>query len=195
MKRILTGLMLLCLSLPIGAEEGPQQKSLDQLLSNIEQRQIERATDVSPEEQIQRLKSQLIDIKVQRDLLNEQNQYLRKQIEDMNKTKNRDVVCPPGKCISAEDARRAQILQHVLYTLSLYRLAEYMDSVIPEEDVEAHTKAHRIMESAKADLEFLGFDTSNPEDFPTLEELLEQSQINRAHTNNEAHDNTSPRTN
>ena len=52
-----------------------------------------------------------------------------------------------------------------------------MDSVIPEEDVEAHRKAQKIMEGAKFDLELLGFDTTTPEDFPTLEQLLERFDI------------------
>ena len=185
MKVILTGLMLMCLSLPINAGEEPQQSSLDNLLSNIQQKRTERAPGsvIPADEQIRRLKSELIDIRVERDLLKEENVYLRNRIDDIEDQRHSAKVSTPGECISIEDAEEQRLMQHVVYSLGLYRLAEFMDSAIPEENVEAHARAQKIMDGAKADLELLGFDTSNPEDFPTLEELLEQFEI--AH---EAHD-------
>jgi len=186
MKAIVTGFMLMCLALPIYAEDEPQQKSLDVLLNDIQLKRVARSNEqnISPEEQISRLRSQLIDNKVERDLLAEENEFLRQRVDDMQSERVDSLQCPPGECVSIEEAEEAQLIQHVVYTLSLFRLAELMDSVIPEGNVEAHKKAQRIMEGAKSDLEMLGFDTTDTSDFPTLEELLERFDIeHEAHGN------------
>lgn len=172
------------LALPTSADDPaqvsePQQKSLDTLLSDIQEKRNIRSADqnVAPQEQVRRLKSQLIDVRVERDLLAEENAFLRRQIDDMENQRSASRVCPPGECISLAEAEEQQLLQHVVYSLSLYRLGEFMHSVIPAEDVEAHTRAQKLMDGAKRDLELLGFDTSNPDAFPTLEELLEGFEI------------------
>ena len=180
----------MCLALPISADDAqvdqPQQKSLETLLSDIQERRTTRSAEqnVSPEEQVRRLQNQLIDIRVERDLLAEENNFLRRQVDDMQNERSAVTNCPPGECITLAEAEEQQLLQHVIYSLSMYRLGEFMHSVIPAEDVEAHTRAQRLMDGAKEDLELLGFDTSNPDDFPTLEELLEGFEIahERAHS-------------
>lgn len=180
MKAIVTGLMLMCLALPSNAQEAePQQKSLDSLYDDIQQARVTRSLDqnISPEVEVRRLKSQLIDARVQRDMLEEENTYMRQRIVDMEGEQTSSMQCLPGECITAEEAETQQLIQHVVYSLSLYRLAEFMDSVIPEEEVEAHKKAQKIMDGAKSDLELLGFDTTTPETFPSLEELLERFDI------------------
>ena len=183
MKAIVTGLVLMCLVFPINAQDaqevGQQQKSLDTLLSDIQLKRAERSQEqnVSPEVELRRVKSQLIDTRVERDMLQEENSYLRQRVNDIENEQSASLACPPGECITLEEAQEQQLIQHVVYSLSLFRLAEFMDSVIPEEDVEAHKKAQKIMDGAKADLELLGFDTTTPEDFPSLEELLERFDI------------------
>lgn len=177
------------MALPISADDPaqvdqPQQKSLDTLLSDIQAKRDVRSAeqDVPPQEQVRRLKSQLIDARVERDLLAEENAYLRRQVEDMEGERSSSRVCPPGECVTLAEAEEQQLLQHVVYSLSLYRLGEFMHSVIPAEDVEAHTRAQKLMDGAKRDLELLGFDTSNPNDFPSLEELMEGFDIaHKAH--------------
>lgn len=177
---VITGFVLMCLSLPIIAEERSQQRSLDTLLNDIQAKQRTQAIEEhrsSPEDLVRRLKNQLIDIRVERDQLEEHNAYLRRQIENLRNERNSSRECLPDECIPLVEVEQKQLVRHTVHSLSLYRLAEFMDSVIPEEDVEAHRRAQKIMEGAKADLELLGFDTSNPDDFPTLEELLEHFEI------------------
>lgn len=174
MKAIVTGLMLMCVSLPISAEEPPQQRSLDALLNDL---QVRRSASVAqtreePAETITRLKSELVDTRVERDILKRENDSLRLHIEDMEGERASARVCPPGECITLLEAEEEQMRQQALYSFSMYRLAEYMHSVIPETDVEAHRQAEKLLDSAKANLELLGFDTTDPDTFPTLEELL-----------------------
>ena len=78
------------LALPTSADDPaqvdqPQQRSLDTLLSDIQEKRNVRSADqnVAPQEQVRRLKSQLIDVRVERDLLAEENAFLRRQIDDM----------------------------------------------------------------------------------------------------------------
>lgn len=190
MKILLTGLMLLCLSLPINAGEGPQQRTLDDLLDDMKIQQ-ERLGNLPIDEQLRRLKSQLIDLRVERDRLRDENRYLRSQIDDLrNKIRasrtssEPSVSCPVDECISIDKAEEQKILQHVIYTLSLYRVAELMKSALPESAVEAHREAHRIMKGAIKDLELLGFDTSNPDNFPKLGELLDSlDTFHESHSN------------
>lgn len=179
----------MCLALPLSADDPaqvaePQQRSIDTLLNDIQAKRAVRSAELQedPKEQLRRLRSQLIDVKVERDLLSEENEYLRLQLNDLRNSRSSSRVCPPGECISLAEAEEQQLLQHIVYSLSMYRLGEFMHSVIPVEDVEAHTRAQKIMEGARRELELLGFDTTDPEEFPTLEELLEQFEaVHEAH--------------
>lgn len=184
MKAVITGLMLMCLAMPISAQDAaqadqPQQKSLNSLLSDIQQKRTEQTAvqTTTPEEQVRYLRNQLIDAKVERDLLEQQNEYLRRQLEFSRNERAAARECPPGECMTLAEVEEQLLTQHVAHSLSLYRLAEYMHSLIPEEDVEAQARLHKIMDNAKADLELMGFDTSKPENFPTLEELMEHFEI------------------
>jgi septal ring factor EnvC (AmiA/AmiB activator) len=185
MKAVITGLMLMCLAMPISAQDAqvdqPQQKSLDSLLSDIQQKRVEQQAvqTVSPEEQVRYLRNQLIDARVERDLLEQQNAFLRRELDEARNEKaaSKSVECPPGECLSLAEVEEQILTQHIAHSLSLYRLAEYMHSLIPEEDVEAQARLHKIMDNAKADLELMGFDTTKPENFPTLEELMEHFEV------------------
>lgn len=184
MKAVITGLMLMCLAMPISAQDAaqvdqPQQKSLNSLLSDIQQKRVEQTAvkTTTPEEQVRYLRNQLIDARVERDLLEEQNAYLRRQLESSRSETAARRGCPPGECLTLAEAEEQLLTQHIAHSLSLYRLAEYMHSLIPDEDVEAQKRLHKIMDNAKADLEMMGFDTSDPANFPTLEELMEHFEI------------------
>lgn len=133
-------------------------------------------------EQNRYLRNELIDVKVERDLLREENIYLRQKLKNLQSEMDRSIECPPGECLTLAEAEEQFLTQHIAHSLSLYRLAEYMHSVIPEEDVEARERLRNIMNNATSDLELMGFDTTNPENFPTLEELMEHFEIShRAH--------------
>ena len=130
------------------------------------------------------MQNDIQDLETRLKAANNQIERINTDLDDMQNQREASMNCPPAECVSLAEVEEQQLLQHIIYSLSLYRLGEFMHSVIPAEDVEAHTYAQKLMDGAKEDLELLGFDTSNPDEFPTLEELLEGFEIahERAHS-------------
>jgi hypothetical protein len=85
--------------------------------------------------------------------------------------------CQATECVPLEDVMNEKLITYVITSLGMYRLAELLDQAAPVENVEAHTKAQKIMNGVKSDLDVLGFDTSDMSSVPELDELLEQLEI------------------
>jgi hypothetical protein len=167
MKKTIVALMLLMPTVTSA------ETRLDQLVKKYEQ--PTRPTQQDPQSQIRTLKSEVIDLKVERDSLQDQVKYLEGQLERRNATSSN---CGQGTCVPIDQVEREKILTHIVYSLSLYRLAEMVDKLTPANDVEAHKKAQRIMQNAIEDLKLLGFDTKDPSKFPEVEVLVEQLSKN-----------------
>ena len=85
--------------------------------------------------------------------------------------------CIQVECVPLAEVENDRILSYVIYSLSLYRMAEVVAANTPESNTEAHKKAQRVMAGVKSDLDTLGFDTTDMQDYPQLDELLEEMQI------------------
>ena len=171
-------LVIPCVSL--AGEQETQQTNLDKLLDQYEVQQkapTANAADVGAE--IRRLRSQLIDLRVERDGLREENNYLKNQLESEQSSDHANVsdCLGTGECVYVDDTENERILSYVIYSLSLYRMAETVAYHVPQENVEAHKQAQKIMAGVKSDLDVLGFDTTNMHEYPSLDELLEQLQV------------------
>lgn len=176
MNKLLT-ILLLTLVVPcISFASEVQQTAMDKLIEGYQVKQrIVEPRDQKAE--IIRLKSQLIDVRVERDQLSEQVIFLEAKIKDMSLNNNHSELhakCLDVECIPITDVENDKIITHIIYSLSQYRLAELIAQTVPTEDVEAHKKAQRIMTGAKNDLDVLGFDTIDMKGYPSLDELMEQ---------------------
>ena len=160
------------------AQEQVQQEpvTLESLQSRYEQQQRAPAQEDSASE-VRRLRSQIIDLRVERDALSEENAYLKNRLENIEAFEEAHPECIQVECVPLADVENERILQYVIYSLSLYRMAEVVALYTPEENVEAHEKAQRVMAGVKSDLDTLGFDTTDMQDYPQLDELLEELQI------------------
>ena len=182
MNKLLTLLIALIL-VPAGAlVSASEQTAMDKLLEDYEisQRSIEPQDQ---ESEIRRLKSQLIDVRVERDQLSDQVFFLQAKIDSLIANEEHSELhdqCLDVECIPITEVEQQKIITHVIYTLSQFRLAELIISTVPEENVEVHEKAQRIMAGAKNDLDVLGFDTTDMNAYPTLDDLLEQWTVSQA---------------
>lgn len=160
-------------------QEAAQQTNLDKLLDQYEVQQKASTTNVDPEAEVRRLRNQLIDLRVERDALQDENTYLKAQLENEQSAGHNDAAdcLEEGVCVYVDDVENERIISYVIYSLSIYRMAEQVSSSVPQENVEAHEQAQTIMAGVKSDLDVLGFDTTKMEDYPTLDELLEQFKI------------------
>lgn len=160
-------------------DQAAQQTNLDKLLDQYEVQQKASTTSVDPEAEVRRLRNQLIDLRVERDALQDENTYLKAQLENEQSVGHDDVAdcLGVGECVYVDDVENERIISYVIYSLSIYRMAEQVASSVPQENVEAHEQAQTIMAGVKSDLDVLGFDTTKMEDYPTLDELLEQFKI------------------
>jgi hypothetical protein len=182
MNRTLTILIALimipCVSL--AGEQEAQQTDLDELLGRYEtQQKTSVSNGASPEAELRKLRNQLIDLRVERDGLREENNYLKAQLENEQTAGHEDIAdcLDSGECVYVDDIENERIVSYVIYSLSLYRMAEQVSTHVPLEDVEAHKQAQKIMAGVKSDLDVLGFDTTNMHEYPSLDELLEEFQI------------------
>lgn len=173
MNKLLTILIALALVPAVTLVSASEQTAMERLIEEyeIKQRTVEPQ---DKESEIRRLKSQLIDLRVERDQLAEQVLYLKETIENIQLAEEAHPECLEVECIPITDVENDKIMTNVIYTLGQYRLAELLDRLVPEENVEIHNKAQQIMAGAKKDLDVLGFDTSDMNDYPTLDELMEQ---------------------
>jgi len=173
---ILASLLLIpCISF---AGEQTQQTDLDRLLESYEVKQRAVSQPQNLESENRRLKNQIIDLRVEKDALSERVTYLQSIID--NHEASEDGVqkeCHNVRCVPLDDVQQERVITYVIYSLGLYRLAELLDKVTPQENVEAHKKAQKIMVGVKSDLDVLGFDTSDMSGLPGLDELLEQLEI------------------
>ena len=178
MNKIFTLLIALAIVPAVSLAGETEQTALDKLIKGYEVNQ-RVATPQDQESEIRRLKSQLIDTRVERDQLSEQVVFLQAKIESILEAENEEDTelyntCFQVECVPITDVEDEKIITHVIYTLSQFRLAELIVITVPIENVDAHNKAQRIMVGAKNDLDVLGFDTSDMNDYPTLDELMEQ---------------------
>ena len=176
------GILIALLMIPyssLAGDEEEQQTNLDKLLTEYEVQQRPSASNsVDPEIELRRLRNQLIDLRVERDGLQEENNYLKKKLENEQSVgHDGDADClVSGECVYVDEIENERIISYVIYSLSMYRMAEQVVSSTPLENVEAHNQAQKIMAGVKSDLDVLGFDTENMHEYPTLDELLEQFQ-------------------
>lgn len=191
MEHIMTktlSLLVAILLLPasVFAQEQVQQQQTEQpvtleMLQNRyeQQQQAQRAATVTPADpasEVRKLRSQIIDLRVERDALAEENAYLKNRLENMEAFEQHS-NCIQVECVPLAEVENDRILSYVIYSLSLYRMAEVVAANTPESNTEAHKKAQRVMAGVKSDLDTLGFDTTNMTEYPSLEELLEEMQI------------------
>lgn len=174
---LITLLLIPCLSF---ASEG-QQTALDKLIDSYATKQRVANASAAPinlESENRRLKNQIIDLRVEKDAMGERIGYLQTIIDNHEASEQglpsecHDVECVPLDAVMSE-----KLITYVIYSLGMYRLAELLDQVAPEENIEAHTKAQKIMNGVIRDLDVLGFDTSDMSDTPDLDELFEQLEI------------------
>ena len=161
------------------AEDEVEQTALDKLIDQYEMKQ-QVANASAPqdlESENRRLKNQIIDLRVEKDGLTEQIAYLQTQIDNMVSSEDAHPGCENTECVPIEEVMNEKLITYVITSLGMYRLAELLDQSAPVENVEAHTKAQKIMNGVKSDLDVLGFDTSNMSEVPELDELLEQLEI------------------
>lgn len=160
-------------------DQAAQQTNLEELLDQYEVQQKASTAKVDPEAEVRRLRNQLIDLRVERDALQEENTYLKNQLElEQSADHSGESDClNSGQCVYLDDVENERIISYVIYSLSMYRMAERVAETVPQERVEAHEQAQKIMAGVKSDLDVLGFDTTKMEDYPTLDELLEQFKI------------------
>jgi len=163
----------------LAEDEPAQQTNLDKLLDQYEvQQKASSSSNVDPEAEVRRLRNQMIDLRVERDALQDENAYLKQQLEhEQSADHTGDDCLGSGECVYIDDIENERIISYVIYSLSLYRMAERVEETAPQENVEAHEQAQKIMAGVKSDLDVLGFDTTKMEDYPTLDELLEQFKI------------------
>lgn len=161
------------------AEEQTKQTALDRLLNQYELKQqvANAAAPQDLESENRRLKNQIIDLRVQKDGLREQVDYLQSTINNMDSSEDDPASCRNVECIPLEEVMNEKIITYIISSLGLYRLAELLDQVAPEENIEAHAKAQEIMNGVKSDLKVLGFDTSDMTKVPELDELLQELEI------------------
>lgn len=180
MNKILTTLIIILAFIPcISFASEMQQTAMDKLIEDyqVKQRGIEPENTGA---EITRLRSQLIDVRVERDQLSKQVIFLKTKIENIETSEaHANPICHEVECIPITDVENDKIITHVIYSLSQYRLAELISQMVPLEDVEAHKKAQRIMIGAKNDLDMLGFDTVDMKEYPSLDELIEQWVISQ----------------
>lgn len=163
-------LVLTAALLPMAVFAEPTK--IDELMVEYQQRGVVK-TETDPQAEIRRLKNEIIDLRVERDALQGQVRFLEQE-SNAKVVKADSVNCVKKNCVSLEDVQKERIVTHIVYSLSLYRLAEALDKSASKMDVEAHKKAQRVMERAIKDLELLGFDTKDPSNFPTVDELMRQ---------------------
>jgi len=177
---ILTALILIPCSSFAQEQQEEQQTALDQLLDKYETKQRVANASSNPNDlasENRRLRSQIIDLRVEKDGLNEQVAYLQATIDNMVVSDDQHPGCANVECVPLEDVMNEKIITYVISSLGMYRLAELLDIVAPEENFEAHAKAQKIMKGVVTDLDALGFDTSDMSNVPELDELLEELEI------------------
>lgn len=158
-------------------DQAAQQTNLDRLLDQYEVQQKTATANVDPEAEVRRLRNQLIDLRVERDALNDENTYLKSRLDNIEQETAQANCLEAAECVLIDDVENERIISYVIYSLSMYRMAERVTETVPQENVEAHEQAQTIMAGVKSDLDVLGFDTTKMEDYPTLDELLEQFKI------------------
>ena len=175
MNRTLLIIAALLVSLPAFSQDPAeqQQSSLDQLLNQYDEQRTASTTRQDPQAEIRKLRNQVIDLRVERDELSEENTYLKKKIESFESSQP---ACTQ-ECVSLDKIENQRIVSYVIYSLSLYRMAEVVIQNTPADNVEAHKKAQRVMAGVKSDLDVLGYDTTDMTDYPTLEELMKEFQV------------------
>lgn len=158
-------------------DQAAQQTNLAELLDQYEGQQKVSTANVDPKAEVRKLRNQLIDLRVERDALQDENAYLKNKVENIEQSEIQANCLDAAECVLMDDVENERIISYVIYSLSLYRMAEQVDIAVPQENVEAHEQAQKIMAGVKSDLDVLGFDTTKMEDYPTLDELLEQFKI------------------
>lgn len=160
-------------------DEPVQQTNLDKLLDQYEVQQKASVTNAKedPKSELRRLRNQMIDLRVERDALQEENNYLKNRLGNTEALEKTQLNCFERECVSLDEVENERIVSYVIYSLSMYRMAEGVVDTVPQENVKAHMQAQKIMDGVKSDLDVLGFDTTNMQDYPTLDELLEQLKI------------------
>ena len=175
---LITILMVPCAA--FAEDEPAQQTNLKELLDQYE---VQQKTSVSntkedPKSELRRLRNQMIDLRVERDALQEENIYLKNQLDVEQSAGHTDTsdCLETSECVYVDDVENERIISYVIYSLGLYRMAEQVEIDVPQENVEAHRQAQKIMAGVKSDLDVLGFDTTDMTGYPTLDELLQQFQ-------------------
>ena len=150
-----------------------EPSSLDRLLDQYGEQRAANTTRQDPQSEIRRLQNQIIDLRVDRDELAEENNYLKDRLASMESAQP---ACTQ-ECVSLDKLEDQRIVSYVIYSLSLYRMAEVVVKNTPENNVQAHKKAQQVMAGVKSDLDVLGYDTTDMTDYPSLEELMKEFQV------------------
>lgn len=179
--KITLSILILLIMVPCAAfseDEPAQQTNLDKLLDQyeVQQKSASSRSNEDPQAELRRLRNQLIDLRVERDALQEENNYLKDKLVNVQNLEEADPECFERECVALAEVENERIISYVIYSLGLYRMAEQVSSNVPQENVEAHRQAQKIMAGVKSDLDVLGFDTTDMTGYPTLDELLEQFQ-------------------
>ena len=177
--KITLSILIALIMVPCAAfseDEPAQQTNLDKLLDQyeVQQKSATSRSNEDPQAELRRLRNQLIDLRVERDALQEENNYLENKLTNMQQETPSE--CFERECVALDEVENERIISYVIYSLGLYRMAEQVADDVPQENVEAHRQAQKIMAGVKSDLDVLGFDTTDMTGYPTLDELLQQFQ-------------------
>ena len=169
-------LMVPCFA--FGEDQTKQQTpNLDRILDRYEVQRSAGVETQDPQAEIRTLRSQLIDLRVEHDALEKENAYLKNKLQNVRTLEEEHPECIDTRCVPIDGVQKQRIVTYVIYSLGLYRMAEVVVENTPIENVEAHKQAQNIMAGVKSDLEVLGFDTVNMNDYPSLDELLAELAV------------------
>ena len=129
MKQILITTLMTLILLPCVSSaqenEAQQTSAIDKLIKGYEVNQRRSVEPEDKDSEIRRLRSQLIDVRVERDQLADEVIFLKQRIANMEE-EDAHPGCQNVECIPITEVEEDKIITHVIYTISQYRLAEYL---------------------------------------------------------------------
>ena len=134
---LMTLILIPCVSFAQDQEEEMQQQTsaIDRLIKGYEVAQRRPVEPEDKDSEIRRLRSQLIDVRVERDQLADEVLFLKQKIQNMEEAEEAHPGCENVECIPITQVEQDKIITHVIYTISQYRMAEYLTLTVPAEYV------------------------------------------------------------
>lgn len=181
------GLSLLLMSQVSGNEKYQQitgqRTSIDSLMEMYAQKReinsIENTEHLTPDEENLRLRSELVDLRVERDRLESKVRHLENELQEVVVVGAKS-NCEEVSCVPSANADAEKVLIHAASAVRAHNIGVGIrrDSQCKE----AHKYAEEMINGAIEDLKLLGFDTTNLNENLELDALMNQLE----QTNKEA---------